>query len=216
MQNEQQNISTNKTSNSPSISPLTVSPEKKEGFIKETLRFVIISLLIVVPFRYFIAQPFVVSGASMDPTFANGEYLIVDQLSYRFEEPQRGDVVIFRYPRDPSKYFIKRIIGLPFEKVDIQNGEVYITEASSTERTKLPEVYLKNDRGGGNGHTVLSGSEYFVMGDNRTASSDSRVWGPLQKRLIVGTPLVRLFPITRLDIHPGSEEVTPTSRAKNE
>ena len=89
---------------------------KKSDFIWETVKFAIFALVIVLPIRIYIAQPFIVSGSSMDPTFDNGHYLIVDQLSYRFEKPKRGEVIIFKYPNDPSKFFIKRIIGLPGEK----------------------------------------------------------------------------------------------------
>ena len=100
--------------------------EKKQGYfeiIKETGRFILITLLVVVPFRFFIAQPFIVSGDSMVPTFHDGEYLIVDELSYSLRDPLRGEVVIFRYPNDRSKYFIKRIIGLSGETVLVENGE---------------------------------------------------------------------------------------------
>jgi signal peptidase I len=182
---------------------VTPPPEKKENIFIETLRFVVISLIIVLPFRYFIAQPFVVSGASMDPTFANGEYLIVDQISYRFSEPKRGDVVIFRYPRDPSKFFIKRIIGLPGETVDLRDGEIRISATTSPSFT-LSEPYIKTDAAEGQDHRTLSSTEYYVMGDNRSASSDSRSWGPLQRRLIVGKPILRLLPISHIDIHPGA------------
>ena len=111
---------------------------KKEshGFLREVLNFVLLALLIVVPIRIFIAQPFIVSGASMDPTFKTGEYLIVDELSYRFNEPQRGDVIIFKYPKDKTKFFIKRIIGLPEEKISAVNGEVFVNNE------KLDENYL--------------------------------------------------------------------------
>ena len=92
---------------------------KDQNFFKEILKASLIALIIVVPVRFFVAQPYIVAGASMDTTFENGHYIIVDQLTYRFEEPQRGDVVVFKYPQDPSKYFIKRIIGLPGEAVVI-------------------------------------------------------------------------------------------------
>src|SRR6185295_2417670 len=100
--------------------------ENRDSFFTELLKFAVIALIIVVPIRFFVAQPFIVSGASMDPTFHNGQYLIVDELSYRFSPPQRGDVIIFRYPRDPSQFFIKRIIGLPGETVKIQGGSISI------------------------------------------------------------------------------------------
>src|SRR5580700_2425535 len=90
----------------PSSAPQSVPPPK-ENFLKEILKFIVIALIIIVPIRAYVAEPFIVSGASMDPTFATGQYLIVDQLSYHFENPQRGDVIIFKYPLDTSLYFIK-------------------------------------------------------------------------------------------------------------
>jgi len=174
---------------------------KKENFFGETLKFIVISLIIVVPFRYFIAQPFIVSGASMDPTFEDGEYLIVDQLSYHFEEPARGDVIIFKYPKDPSKYFIKRVIGLPNETVIINGESVSITETDG-KTVLLNEPYVANNINI-SFEKKLNADEYFVMGDNRPASSDSRIWGPLPKENIIGRPLLRLLPVTRINLFPG-------------
>lgn len=180
--------------------------EKSGSFLKEMFQFGIIALIIVFPVRIFIAQPFIVSGSSMEPTFDTGEYLIVDELSYRFEEPKRGDVVIFRYPLDTSKFFIKRIIGLPGEVVSIRGGNVFITEEDGSV-FQLEESYLRYEDGSTNTTTTLGKDEYFVMGDNRPASSDSRIWGPLPREDIVGRALVRLFPIARADFFPGKEEV---------
>lgn len=176
--------------------------EKSKGFFRELIEFALIAILIVIPFRIFIAQPFVVNGASMDPTFKNGEYLIVDQISYRFETPQRGSVLIFKYPKDPSKYFIKRVIGLPGETIDIKDGIVTITNKENPDGFSLEEkyiVYQKKDTF----HMTLDSEEYFVLGDNRIGSADSRLWGPLPKSDIVGRPLIRLFPTSRLEMFPG-------------
>src|SRR6056297_1335150 len=98
-------------------SPNTTAPEPKEHPIVEIFRFALIAILIVVPIRFFIAQPFIVSGASMDDTFHHGQYLIVDQVSYYFDQPKRGEVIIFKYPQDPSKFFIKRIVGVPGDTI---------------------------------------------------------------------------------------------------
>lgn len=176
---------------------------KRHGFLGETLRFAFITLIIVVPFRYFIAQPFIVSGDSMSPTFENSEYLIVDELSYRFNEPARGDVVIFRYPRDQKKFFIKRIIGLPGETIAI-DGKVTTIRVPSGNTFTITEGYAI-DRGGFKVETAvtLKDNEYFVLGDNRSASSDSRVWGPLKRSLIIGKPIARLYPLDRLAFTPG-------------
>ena len=100
--------------------------EKKGNFLKELVKLILLSLLIVVPFRLYIAQPFIVDGPSMYPTFKDHAYLIIDELTYQFHPPERGSVLVFKYPKDPSKYFIKRIIGLPNETVKIEDGQVTI------------------------------------------------------------------------------------------
>lgn len=202
MDNEAKNIDTQHNEPIP-MSHNENPPEKKIGTIAETIRFALISLLIVIPFRMFIAQPFIVEGASMNPTFIDGEYLIVDQISYRMHEPKRGEVIIFKYPRDLSKYFIKRVIGLPNETIQVKNGHIFVTEASSTKAVELLEPYIGEDNSPDEVTIKLRDTEYFVLGDNREASSDSRVWGPLQRGLIVGTPILRLYPFSVMDIRPG-------------
>jgi signal peptidase I len=185
-------------------------PQEAKGqtvfeMIWETLRYALIAALIIIPIRTFIAQPFVVSGNSMFPTFHNGEYLIVNELAKYQGVYNRGDVVILRYPNDPSKYFIKRIIGLPGETVTILNGKVSITSAVQTTPLVLDEPYVKNEKKDSSSRT-LDNEEYFVMGDNRAQSSDSRVWGPVPARLMDGKALLRLFPFTQISFHPGALE----------
>lgn len=168
----------------------------------ETIRFIIVALIIVIPIRLYIAQPFIVSGASMDPTFENGQYLIVDEISYRLNEPARGDVAIFKYPKNPKQYFIKRVIGLPGETVTIkEDGKVTIRTAQG-EVLALKESYVVFNRGGAI-ERILGVDEYFMMGDNRSGSFDSRIWGPVKRDLIIGRALVRLFPFTTISILPG-------------
>jgi len=175
--------------------------ENKENFIIETLKFSIIAILIVLPFRIFIAQPFLVSGASMSPNFETGHYLIVDQLSYNFTEPKRGEVVVFKYPKDPKKFFIKRIIGLPNETIKIEGQKVFIKNEESPNGFELNEPYIENI-GHNKSEISLGKDEYFVMGDNRPASSDSRVWGSLSRELIVGRAFLRLFPFNKIKVFP--------------
>lgn len=177
--------------------------EQRENFFTELLKFALVAIVIVVPVRLFVAQPFIVSGASMDPTFYNGQYLIVDELSYRLNDPARGDVIIFRYPKDPSQFFIKRVIGLPGETVHVRGYSVSITKADGTELT-LDEPYIVNDGNGGNFTATLKEEEYFVMGDNRPESSDSRLWGVLPRENIVGRAFLRLLPIQSASLLPGS------------
>ncbi len=145
----------------------------------------------------------------MDPTFETNDYLIVDQLSYRLDNPQRGQVVIFKYPKDETKYFIKRIIGLPGETVVLENGTVTIKNKDNPAGFTLTEPYIdpKNFKSD-NATFPLQSDQYFVMGDNRLQSSDSRAWGTLPRNLIVGTPFIRLFPFNEIGIYPGSYKET--------
>lgn len=178
------------------------NPEETEESVWDIIRFTIIALAIVVPLRMFVAQPFIVSGDSMYPTFHNAEYLIVDELTYRLTDPKRGDVVIFRYPNNPSRFFIKRVIGLPGETITVKNNTVTIANTEHPEGFILNESYLSVDVYG-NQTTTLSDTEYFVMGDNRPASSDSRAWGPLPENLIVGRAFVRILPLQKASLFPG-------------
>lgn len=176
--------------------------DKQMHPLLELVQFAFIALLIVVPIRYFIAQPFIVSGASMENTFHSGEYLIIDQVSYRFDDPQRGDVIVFHYPKDPSKFFIKRVIGVPGDSIDIQGNIVTIIQKDGTKEV-LDEPYIKTMAENTSLTETLGEREYFVMGDNRDASSDSRVWGVLSKEKIVGKALLRLFPFSKVEVLPG-------------
>lgn len=176
------------------------SPEKKASvgsFLWELARIVIIAFIVMIGFRYFVAEPFIVSGSSMVPNYHNREYLVVNKVTYRVSDPKRGDVIVFHYPKDTSQYFIKRVIGLPGEKVKIENGRVYIYNSEHPDGAVLQEDYLSNqDITFGKDDIVTLGSdEYFVLGDNRLASSDSRVWGVLPKQDIVGTAWLRVFPL---------------------
>ncbi len=162
-------------------------------------------MVIIVPIRYFVAQPFFVRGASMEPNFQDGEYLVIDQLSYRFSNPKRDDVIVFRYPLDESQFFIKRIIGLPGDEVRIENGQVEIVNSMYPSGVFLNEsLYLPSGlTTGGQLDVRLGSDEYFVLGDNRPASSDSRSWGLMKRSEIIGRVWVRAWPFNRLTIfHP--------------
>ncbi|NQV88562.1 MAG: signal peptidase I [Parcubacteria group bacterium] len=181
---------------------ITSTEKPLESFWKEILKFALIAVIIIVPFRLYIAQPFIVSGASMDPTFETGQYLIVDQLTYHFETPQRGSVLIFKYPKDPSKYYIKRIIGLPGETLEINGEIVTIKNTDNPDGFVLSEPYVVYKKQN-NTNVTLRDDEYFVMGDNRIGSSDSRYWGPVAKNFIIGRPVLRLLPVTLVSLFPG-------------
>lgn len=168
----------------------------------EIVRFAIVALLIVLPVRMLVAEPFIVSGSSMVPTFENGDYLIIDKISYKLGDPKRDDVVVFRYPNDTTKFFIKRVIGLPNETVDINGNVVTITNAEHADGFELAQPFVKNTANNET-HITLKSDEYFVMGDNRSGSSDSRYWGPVKKDLLTGRALVRLLPVSHVDFMPG-------------
>lgn len=186
--------------------------ENGEHPLAEIIRFSLIALLIVVPIRMFIAQPFIVSGASMETTFHSGEYLIVDQVSYHLHKPERGDVIIFRYPRDPSKFFIKRVIGVPGDTVLIEDGIITITNEANPKGFILEEPYAETMPPAAKMTETLGDREYFVMGDNRDESSDSRAWGVLQEERIIGRAWMRLFPPTVVDYLPGAAEPIISSK----
>lgn len=174
-----------------------------KGLLKDLFTLAFLIVLVVIPIRTFIVSPFVVDGASMHPTFENLDYLIVDEIVYRFKSPERGDVVVFRYPKNPSIFYIKRIIGLPGETVSINHGVVTITTAKG-EKISLAEPYVVSEDATYTKSVSLLANEYFVMGDNRPNSSDSRVWGPLPKKDIIGRVDLRLLPVDRSGLFPGT------------
>jgi signal peptidase I len=158
-------------------------------------KIALVAFVLVVGLRMFVFQPFLVRGASMEPNFHNWDYLIVDEISYRFNGPERGDVIVFKFPNDPSQRYIKRIIGLPGESIEIENGEVRIFKGA--EQFILNESeYLVGNTTTGSGKITLQTDEYFVLGDNRRYSSDSRSWGVLPQNNIIGRALIRIFPIS--------------------
>lgn len=171
--------------------------------MKEILTFIALAVIIVIPIRLFVAQPFVVEGESMYPTFKSGDYLIVDQLTYRFSPPERGDVVVFKYPNDPKVFYIKRIIGLPGETVHINEGKTSVTKTDGTEIT-LDESYIVSEDATYTIDSTLGDGEFFVMGDNRPRSSDSRVWGPLPEEDLMGRAFIRLLPPDTTGVLPGA------------
>jgi signal peptidase I len=164
--------------------------------------FIVAFILVWLIIRPFIAEPFIVSGSSMVPNFHNKEYLIVEKLSYRFSEPERGDIIVFRYPKDPSQYFIKRIIGLPGEKVRISQGHVYIYNEANPDGFELQEPFIDNQpiTFGDAGTVAVGSDEYFVLGDNRLQSSDSRVWGILPREDFIGKVWIRVLPINKIGV----------------
>jgi len=169
-------------------------------FLLDALKILLIALAIVIPVRMLLFQPFVVKGNSMEPNYHSADYLIIDEVSFKMRSPQRGEVIVFNYPKDPSQRYIKRIIALPGETIEIRNGEVFISMNSGSE-VKVDESLYITDKvreewktGLSYGPATLGENDYFVMGDNRNYSSDSRKWGFVPMKNIVGRILVRLSP----------------------
>ena len=176
------------------------------AFFWETIKIVTISLIIILPIRYYIVQPFFVKGASMESNFHDGDYLFVDELSYQLGIPSRGDVVIFREPIKQKEFYIKRVIGLPNETVEIKNNKVIIYNTQNPQGLVLTETYLDaSQQTLGTMRMKLDDNEYFVLGDNRLRSSDSRVWGALNKSLITGKAFIRLWPFSKVAKIPNVE-----------
>jgi len=181
--------------------------KKSIYFVWDLIKVVCISLAIIIPVRYFLVQPFYVKGQSMEPNFHDDEYLIIDELSYRFHAIERGDIVVFRYPKEPTQFFIKRVIGLPGEKVEVKDGYVFIYDKNNDKKSLLDENQYLGDEAKTSGDRmwVLGDEEYYVMGDNRDHSLDSRIFGPVPKDLIVGRVWLRGWPVNRLEVFKGIE-----------
>lgn len=184
------------------------------GFVWEMAKIIIIALIIIKPIHAYVLQPFYVKGASMEPTFYNNEYLIIDELSYRFHEPRRGDVIVLRNPVLNDEFLIKRIIGLPGERLVIDQQGIRVASTPTGELRALDErAYLSaNVVTSAAVDVILGTEEYFVMGDNRPASLDSRSFGPVQRQTIVGRAGVRAWPVHRARTFPTPEIplLTPT------
>lgn len=165
------------------------------------MRLAVIAALIAAPVRYFVAQPFIVRGASMEPNFHDREYLVVDELSYFFRPPERGEVIVFHYPLNTAEYFIKRVIGLPGETIEIGPDGVLITNSAAPKGFRLQEPYLPAKLPSGpTTRFTLGSKEYVVLGDNRPFSSDSRTWGSLERKFITGRVIFRAWPIDKLGL----------------
>lgn len=175
-------------------------------YLGELIRVVVISLAIILPVRYFLVQPFYVKGASMEPSFYDREYLVIDELSYRLRDPERGEIIVFRYPNDPRQFFIKRVIGLPGETVQFDNGKIIIKNAEHPKGFALQEQYLDPALLTTGGQEVALGRDkYYLLGDNRTSSLDSRYFGALTRSYIIGRVWIRGWPLDRV-----TKFLTPT------
>ncbi len=170
---------------------------------KEIVTIAIIVFGVIIPFRVYVAEPYLVDGKSMDPTFETTDYLIVDKLSDKAKHPVRNSVVVFKYPENPSKNFIKRIIGLPGETVVVTKDAVKIINDENPKGFFVDQPYLVH-KADIEVTKKLGETEYFVMGDNRADSFDSRYWGPLDTKFILGRPVLQLWPLNKIRLMPGN------------
>ncbi|PJA47390.1 signal peptidase I [Candidatus Uhrbacteria bacterium CG_4_9_14_3_um_filter_36_7] len=171
------------------------------AFFVEIVQIIIISAAIIIPIRYFLIQPFYVRGASMEPSFYDNEYLIIDEISYRFREPQRGEIVVFRYPLDTSEFFIKRVVAIPGDTIEISDQKIRIYNEDHLNGVLLDETsYLFEEPTPGHQKRTLNQDEYFVLGDNRDASLDSRSFGPITKQDMIGRVWIRGLPVSRIHV----------------
>ncbi len=185
------------------------SPKNTQNYSQGRLRqifenvfYIAIAIVLALIIQRFIARPFIVNGSSMLPTLHSSEYIIIDQVKYKFNDIKRGDVVVFRAPPEPNKFYIKRIIGLPNETVKIENGKVSIINESHPGGFELSEDHIKYNTNTNLTYKIPEGN-YFVMGDNRAESFDSKDWGTLPKEEIRGRAWLRLFPFNKIKYLPG-------------
>jgi len=171
------------------------------SFILEILQIVVFAVSIFLFVYLLILQPHKIKGASMEPNFHDGEYLLTDKISYRIGQPTRGDVVVFKAPPTYKDEFIKRIVGLPGETISIQRGKVYINgrelkENYIPENTYItPGKYLQEGQ-----NLVIPQNSYFVLGDNREHSLDSRNIGPVERQYITGRAWFVYWPVTEVGV----------------
>lgn len=179
------------------------SPIKSLGsFVWELVQVLVLALVIIVPVRFFVAEPFIVSGHSMDPTFNDKQYLIINKLTYLYDSPKRGEVIVLKNPHNDKEFFIKRIVGLPGDMVYFENGKVFIKNSQNPQGQALNEFYLPKNliTTGSPAVIALKSKEYFVLGDNRPASNDSRSWGVLPESDIVGKVFIRVLPLSEFKV----------------
>ncbi|KKQ40623.1 MAG: hypothetical protein US58_C0015G0016 [Candidatus Magasanikbacteria bacterium GW2011_GWA2_37_8] len=168
-------------------------------FLLEFIKIALLAGITIALVRYYLFKPFYVKGASMEPNFYDHEYLIIDEVTYRFNEIKRGDVIVFKYPENPKEYFLKRIIGLPGERVKVAGGQVTVYNEAHPEGLAIQESYIPKDVvTEGEKIIVLGADEFFVLGDNRENSYDSRRFGPVDRNLIVGRAWFRGWPLNRM------------------
>lgn len=167
-------------------------------FFLELIKIAILAGITIGLVRYFLFKPFYVKGQSMEPNFYEKDYLIIDEISYRFKDPQRGEVVVFKSPVSDD-YYLKRIVGLPGERVKIETNKVIIYNEEYPQGIVVEEIYTE-EKTPGSISEALGPTQFFVLGDNRDSSYDSRRFGPIERSAIVGRAWLRGWPFTRAEI----------------
>ncbi len=197
-----------------------VEPEEEylttTELLLEMVKILVLAAVVIIPIRAFLFQPFFVQGSSMEPNFDDGEYLVISEFGYKqttipvadikttpFRELGRQQPIVFRFPKDPSQYFIKRVIGLPGEAVEIRGGRVYIYNAVHPDGYALDEsAYLDPAvKTSDMKKTAVAESQYFVLGDNRSFSYDSRAFGPIDRTAVIGRVLLRAWPLDEIALY---------------
>lgn len=161
---------------------------------KELVETLIWALVLALVLRTFVVQAFWIPSGSMIPTLMPGDRVLVAKFWYHFTEPKRGQVVVFKYPMDPTRDFVKRLIALPGETIEIKNGVVYINDSP------LEEPYVKNRDFLSMEKVTVPRGQYFMMGDNRPNSQDSRLWGFVPKNYLRGPAFFRYWPLSRIGV----------------
>jgi len=191
--------STNLNSTSPTEAPSSSSLRRE---LRSWTRDLLLALGLATVIIVFLYQPVKVEGTSMAPLLSDQERIFINKLVYRFEPIERGDVVVFWYPLDRSKSFIKRVVGLPGETVEMRQGRVYV-DGKPLEEPYVPPKYADAST---YGPIRVPPDEYFVMGDHRVSSNDSRVFGPVASRFIYGKAVFAYWPVERFGSIPPSAE----------
>jgi signal peptidase I len=174
------------------------------GLLLDFIETIVTALVIFVIIYLFLFQPHQVKGNSMQPNFENGEYLLTNKITYRFHPPKRGDIVIFKAPPKQNYDYIKRVVGLPGEKISLKNGQFFINDSLLDEGPYLPDnAYIQGGQFlAEGGEMVIPEKQYFVIGDNRAHSSDSREWGYISQEDIIGRAWLRYWPPNKFGFMP--------------
>ncbi len=186
------------------MEPTVTSPRSRFWVFIENILYIGCAIGLALLIQAYVARPFIVSGSSMTPIIRNGEYIIIDELTYKLKDPERGDVIVFKSPPEPTKFYIKRIIGLPGETIDIDGTTITITNTEHPDGLVLKEPYILYTNKD-NIHVKVPIDQYYVLGDNRSGSYDSRSWGPVPMENIRGRALLRLLPLSTIKYLPGKE-----------